>query len=282
MGSRGGFRHLDGSRYGNNIEKRRKKMGAPDITNLANCVEDARQAALDKDRGPKDPLDYYELVKRLELACPKLPPLYREAACKPFIVRLEELGRDGFEQILRRDPTKEGEAGLLLDIAQAILQQAEGYLELPTDAFQEVVADLYDGFLSLEDRTGVNPPDKGIIAPLVKWGRPDYGPYTWPVSATLIVGVKAAVVNLPPAFARRGISGWSSLAHETGGHDILHADTGLADQLTDLVYSRLVESGLGDGLPRYWAVLFVWLESFRCLRIPKQASATSVQTIVLD
>jgi len=67
------------------------------------------------------------------------------------------------------------------------------------------------------------------------------------------MGVKAGIVNLPPAFARHGIMGWSSLAHETGGHDILHADTGLIDQLGDHVYSRLTDSGLGDGLLRYWA-----------------------------
>jgi len=37
-----------------------------------------------------------------------------------------------------------------MDIAHAILQNGEGYLMRELDAFQEVISDLYDGFLSNE------------------------------------------------------------------------------------------------------------------------------------
>ena len=39
--------------------------------------------------------------------------------------------------------------------------------------------------------------------------------------------VKAAIVNLPPSFAKQGIFSWSTLGHETAGHDIIHAYSGL-------------------------------------------------------
>jgi len=138
-----------------------------------------------------------------------------------------------------------------MDLAQAILQQAEGFAAESTDAFQEVVSDVYDGFLSAEDRQGVNPPDRGVIPPLVKWGNPEFGPYTWPVDATSVFGCKAAVVNLPPANAHKGIVAWSALGHETAGHDILHADTGLPEELAGALQQSL--GPLGHNLDQYWS-----------------------------
>lgn len=99
----------------------------------------------------------------------------------------------------------------------------------------------------------MQPPDRGVIAPLVKWGRPDDGPYTWPVDATSIFGCKAAVVNVPPANARSGLLAWAALGHETAGHDILHADTGLSQEITKAVQNALEDQGLNDGLPEYWS-----------------------------
>jgi hypothetical protein len=172
---------------------------------------------------------------------------------KPYIDKLNEIGVAGFNSILLRDPTRERTAGLMLDIAQTILQNAEGYQERATDAFQEVVSDLYDGFLSAADRRGVDPPEGGIVPPLVKWGNPDFGPYTWPVDATDSFNVKAGVVSLPPANGRRDILAWAALGHETAGHDILGADDGLRDELSNHVFSALDKEALPQGLAEYWA-----------------------------
>jgi hypothetical protein len=141
----------------------------------------------------------------------------------------------------------------MLDIAQAILQNGEDYRTVATDAFQEVVSDLYDGFLSAENRRGVKPPDDGVIAPLVKWGRPEAGPYTWPVEATAVFNVGAAIVNLPPANAMRGLLAWAALAHETAGHDVLGADHGLRDELSRSIEAALKRAKIGAGLPDYWS-----------------------------
>jgi hypothetical protein len=218
---------------------------------MSACIEDARNAALDPDKGPAEPAGFNVLRQRLAAARGKLPPLYEQAVAQPYIKTLNKLGPQGFDEILKRDPNRECEAGLLMDIAQAILQHGEAFEDTATDGFQEVASDLYDGFLSAEDRQGVKPPDLGVIPPLVKWGNPDSGPYTWPVNATDSFGVQAGVVNLPPANARAGLFAWTAVGHETAGHDILNADKGLPRELANSLRAAL--ASLGHGLAQYWS-----------------------------
>lgn len=221
--------------------------------NLNGCILDAQNAALEKDNGPKDPTGFSELRRRLVACQLNLPPLYREFVYKPYFDSIDKLGETGFDQILLRDPEREGEACIMLDIAQAILQHGEGYSKRATDAFQEVVSDLYDGFLSTEDRRNIKPPDLEIIAPLVKWGNPDSGPYTWPADCTIDFGVKTAIVNLPPANEQHGVLAWAALGHETAGHDIIHADIGLLQELKSCLWYALNDANIAPILPDYWA-----------------------------
>ena len=76
--------------------------------------------------------------------------------------------------------------------------------------------------LSAEDRQGVKLPDDEVIPPLVKWGNPDFGPYTWPVDATISFGLEVGIVNLPPANAKRGLFAWS--AEEENGTNVTFDD----------------------------------------------------------
>jgi len=228
-------------------------MAKINLSNLPACVEDSRLAWLDSDVGPEDPTVYADLVARLEISRLKLPPLYRTNAADPFIAAVKALGAVGFAHVLQKDPHRESTAGLLLDVAQAILQNGEGYAPRATDGFQEVISDLYDGFLSAEDRRGVKPPDYETIPPLVKWGSPTAGPYTWPVDATSSFGMDVGIVSLPPANARRGICAWAALGHETGGHDILHADEGLLRELSDKVAANVFAAKLGTHIAEYWS-----------------------------
>ncbi len=223
------------------------------LENLAACIADARAAALDRDDGPPDPTVFRGLRARLAAAREKLPPLYRRAVGDPFSKVLDDLGARGFGEVLADDRERVGAARLLLDVAQAVLQNGEGYRARATDGFQEVVSDLYDGFLSAEDRRGVKPPDHGVVPPLVKWGSADDGPYTWPVTATASFEVQAPIVSLPAANARRGLLAWSALAHETVGHDVLAADEGLHDELAKALREKLVAAKLGLALADYWA-----------------------------
>src|SRR5215831_12738426 len=217
-------------------------MSQPDISNLANCIEDARLAGLDLETGPAEPTDFNVLRGRLQAVRTRFSPLYQKVAFDPFVATLNSISESDFNQILIQDPKREGTAGLMLDIAQALLQRGERFEAKALGAFEEVVSDLYDGFLSAEDRRGVNPPDKEVDPPLVKFGNPDFGPYTWPADATESFGLKVAVVNLPPANARRGLFGWSALGHETSGHDVLHADNGLLQETSDAVRTALTHN----------------------------------------
>jgi len=226
---------------------------AIDISNLENCIEDARQAALDQDPGPPDPVQYNPLRGRLHAARPKVPKLYQDIAFDPYSQTLDGLSESDFNQILLDDPDRSRAGGLMLDCAQAFLQRGEGFEPKALGAFQEVVADLYDGFLSAEDRGGVLPPDNETIPSLVKFGNPDFGPYTWPVDATQNFGMKVGVVNLPPSNARRGLLAWPALPHETCGHDILHADNGLLNETSTAVRSALTENSDTASLASYWA-----------------------------
>lgn len=221
--------------------------------NIYNCTQESFEAAKDGNMGPKDPSIYRDLQRRLESCNLRLPPLYRRNAIDPYARTLEKMGESGFNQILARDKSREGEACLMLDIAQAVLQHGEGYNKKITDAYQEVVSDLYDGFLSAADRKGIKPPDLEVIAPLVKWGDPESGPYTWPADATKSLGVKIAIVSLPAPNAQRGIFAWAALGHEAAGHDILHADKGLQEELSRCIWNALENADVNAMLPNYWA-----------------------------
>jgi hypothetical protein len=220
---------------------------------LAASVEDTRAAALVRSDGPRDPTAFASLRARLVTASASLPPAYRAAVSDPLLRVLDRLGPAGFARVLAGDPQREGAARLLLDVAQAVLQHGERFEPRATAAFQEVVSDLYDGFLSAESRRGVKPPDHGVAAPLVRWGSAEAGPYTWPATATASVGAKAGVVSLPAANARGGILAWPALAHETAGHDILDADDGLRDELASAVRQRLLAAGMPGAVADYWA-----------------------------
>jgi hypothetical protein len=226
----------------------------PDIANMDNCITDVRRALADGDRGPADPTNFANLRGRLAVLRDTLAPIYREAYYDPYVATLNSLGQTGFNEALADPDT----ALLMMDIAHTILQNGEGFQKVALDAFEEVVSDLYDGFLSAEDRSGVKPPDRGVIPPLAKFGNPDFGPYTFPIEATASIhppggpGLGAALVCLPPAHARLGLLAWSALGHETAGHDILSADTGLKSEIMRAVRNKLQTAGLGR-LATYWA-----------------------------
>lgn len=221
------------------------------LAGMAAVIEDARKAAASTRKGPADPTTYGAFLKRLQAVQGKFPPLYEQSYVAPFIKTIAGLGAAKFNKILSSDPDRESAAGLMFDLGQAILQHGEAYAKAETRAFQEFISDLYDGFLSAEDRRGVKAPDLGVIPPLAKWGNPEAGPYTWPIDAAKSFHVGAAVVNMPPANADQGLIAWAALGHETAGHDILHADKGLQAELAQALRTNL--ASLGHGLGDYWA-----------------------------
>lgn len=240
-------------------------QGVPDISNLDNCINDVRTAESSSPPVPTFDIykqNYQQLIADLQAASAAMPYVYQEAAAKPLIAFLEGLGEQRFLRIFSggaSDPQSGALQEIIPDAALSILFHNSSYVQA-VDSFQEIVSDLYDSFVSDELRVGqqtgrpINSPTYGVIPPLVKFGNADFGPYTWPCDATSqVLGMKCAIVSLPPAQLVGGILAWSSLGHETGGHDVLHADEGLLKELAQKVYSAVLSTFKSQALASYWA-----------------------------
>lgn len=216
--------------------------------NLHACVVDVAAALTAPAEPPALPADHGALLARLVAARERLPPLYRERALDPYLARLTELGPQGHADALRR-----GLGGLFGDAAQALLQRCEGFASPALEALQEVVSDLFDGFLSAEDRRGVRPPDHDMAAPLVKWGARGPGPYAYAPQATAPLGLQVGLVSLPLGGARGALLAWPAMSHETGGHGLLEADEGLIPELRRAIAEAVAQGCGSPWLGAYWA-----------------------------
>lgn len=229
-------------------------------THLNALQSDALSAIRSTDTGPADIFQHSAIVDALSGAEGAFPPVYERKMRIPLHQTFTARGPLGWSRVLDSDPMLERGARLGMDLTQSIVQRADPDVSKATLAFQEVVSDLYDGYLSEADRTGVKPPDHSVIAPLVKWGQPHAGPYVWPAPAAAGYGCGTGVVSMPPAFASAGLAAWSALGHEGAGHAILHADIGLHDELAANVAQKIRASrdaslsnrDARDALADYW------------------------------
>ncbi len=139
----------------------------------------------------------------------------------------------------------------------AVYEHAPGAKVAPQlRRFLAVVSDLYRSFLSREKRAG-------LAIPLIEWLPPlaafkssgVQGPFTYPASSVeAMTGSRVGVVSLPSSYRDHPLL-WAALAHETGGHDILHADPGLLDELSSGI------RGMFDGLAYQGLVYGSWLDA---------------------
>lgn len=237
----------------------------PDISNLNNCINEVRLANLNPPVVPTFDIykrNYQKLISDLQIATPSLPFVYQEAAAKPLIAYLQRMGPVQFFNLFNGSPTDALSQSLIQIIPDAVLSvlfhntvNVQG-----VNAFQEVASDLYDSFISEEKRvsaqTGrpIESPTYGVIPPLVKFGNAESGPYTWPCDATMqLLGMRCPIVSLPPAQLKGGLLAWVSLGHETGGHDVLHADAGLLQELAQKVQSAVLAKFQSPLLATYWS-----------------------------
>ena len=229
---------------------------AINFVNLVAAQEEAFTNLKIKDNGPANPSSLTRLKQKLAPCGAKLPPIYRQAAFEPFLAVVNSLTTADFAK-LEKPSSNLGFA--MFDIAQALIQNAAGYEADATGGFEEVVSDLYDGFLSAEDRHNIKLPDHTILPPLVKWGNCEDGPYTVTTDAMASFNMKCAIVNLPPSLARGGLVGWGCLAHEVAGHDISHADNGLLAEMAQAVNTaiksdaKIKSTNLRNTLASYWS-----------------------------
>jgi hypothetical protein len=232
---------------------------SPDIRNLNNCIKDVRQASANPPDVPtfdSYTANYNQLLEDLQISLTYLPYIYQEAAAKPLIRFLKNLGEAQYIQIFSENSTNETLKEIISDAALAIFFHEKA--SIGNSAFQEVVSDIYNSFIRAEKRKKkgqpIKPPLYGIIPPLVKFGNADFGPYTWTGDATYYtLGMGCAIVSLPPAQLTGGLIAWTTLGHETGGHNITRADKGLLEELRKKVHNAILQQFKSRKLANYWA-----------------------------
>ncbi len=158
------------------------------------------------------------------------------------------------------------EAARLLALAQAgrirmssveivtggIVQHVPGWpLTAELRRFVAVISNLYRSFLDNARRQAARIPVLAQSLPPLAAFQHDgsSGPIT--IASDLIatyIGGSVGVVALPATFAAHPIL-WTTLAHETGGHDVTHADAGLLDQLARMLPGALAPFEAACRLP---------------------------------
>src|SRR5436305_650588 len=144
--------------------------------------------------------------------------------------------RDGYADPLRRNLPHvlrvAGDPSLIETLAGAVYDHGAQAVDAPLGRFLAVVSNLYRSFLSAETRMGVDLPLIEQLPPLAMFQHSgEGGPFTLTAETVKgLIGSPIGVVSLPSTCRDHPFT-WASLAHETGGHDVLHADTGLLEQL---------------------------------------------------
>jgi len=195
------------------------------------------------------PPSFHEALRRIAHARAALPMIYREVLVEPLANSLLALGAERYHEHLAQP-----EGAPLWTLVDALLPYAGGSEQErnATAAAQELISDIYDGFLSAEDRRGFTSPELVIVPPLVAWESRGRGPVYFSAAQLAIANVHLGLVALPMRMREAGLWAWPLLAHEVAGHDVLLANRNLLPELASRIYSRLYAAGLGD-LAGYWA-----------------------------
>jgi hypothetical protein len=166
-----------------------------------------------------------------------LPKTYHSV----FVTPLEDLFKNHFDKVTGINDQSGGDIPFR-DWLDSIQQRNDRYLLPQTHAFQDVVNDLFAGWLDSESRFGVKPPDNEVVPPLPRWANPKRGPYTIAVNLELQqeFGVRMSVVIMGPTLSKN-IAMWGALAHECG-HDITIADNGLLEEFAKNINSEILKS----------------------------------------
>ena len=171
-----------------------------------------------------------------------LPATYRTGYADPLISGLA----DAISQLKGSDDAR----SMVDTLVGAVRDWGEPAYAKPIRRFEAVVSNLYRSFLSKDQRASIGLPLIEVVPPLVTFApTADDGPFTLPVDAVKeLVGARVGVVSLPGSYAMHPLL-WPALAHETGGHDVLHADPGLLQELA----AGVAKLGLSPTAASLWS-----------------------------
>ena len=152
---------------------------------------------------------------------PQLPAVFQPTYVQPL------------EQALPRLAGPRGDPTTLETLTGAVYQHRAGEaLAAPLGRYLAVISDLYRSFLDRDKRANIGLSMTQTLPPLAMFQHAgDSGPFTLPVDAVQsLTGGAVGVVSMPATYAPHPLI-WAALAHETGGHDVTHADAGLLPEL---------------------------------------------------
>lgn len=157
------------------------------------------------------------LAAIIQEAADEIPVVYQQAYVTPVLGNLNRILRAGMEETV---------AGAVYDHAPKYGVVAELL------RFQIAIADFYNLFLWRVAREQLHIPLQEQLPPLATFAyTADAGPFTLPVDTMMnLTGSRVGVVSMPSAW-RSDPFLWLPFAHETGGHDVVHADPDFLQEL---------------------------------------------------
>jgi nucleoside phosphorylase len=176
---------------------------------------------------------------------PLLPKVFRDGYAVPLSTHLSSL----VARMLRAQ-----DAITLETMTGAVYQHNQTMGQAQLRRFLAVISDLYQSFLDKNKRSNANVPIRETLPPLAMFQyEAQNGPFTIPCDGVENeIGANIGVVSLPASY-RDTLFLWTALAHETGGHDVVHADPDLLGELAtaarDLFGTAAPDMGL---LWSYW------------------------------
>ncbi|MDR4493349.1 MAG: hypothetical protein R3B74_02790 [Nitrospirales bacterium] len=188
-----------------------------------------------------------------------LPLKYHEAYIQPL--------KNNLDYVIHQAPYAiEDLIGPVYDLSSHVEDLDENFhwnLSDQTGQFLAVVSNFYRMFLESKRGAGQKLEITNWLPPLATFRHsmpfPKITPYTFPAhESALLFGGKVGIVVLPASYREHPLL-WSALAHEVGGHDILHIVPGLLSELERKVSELSFRNGSSSSdnkllrqLWRYW------------------------------
>src|SRR5262249_18299776 len=184
------------------------------------------------------------LVKAINAGVNMLPHIYAERYAQPLEHNLKRL--------LQLEAGRRLPPAIVEALTAAVYQHRNGSPKAQQlERFLAVISNLYRSFLDKTKRAAANIPLSETLPPLAMFQHNgEDGPFTVTVEQVNgLIGARIGVVSMPATYADDPLI-WAALAHETGGHDVTHADSGLLDELAENILVALAGMPPPQGISR--------------------------------